>query len=124
MSKTHKTIFSDIDGCILFQGEHFLDVYNDKQYHNPKFLPGSKEKLLEWWTKGYRIVLTTGRPEYEHDRLAEMLSTNGVYFHKLVMDCGSGIRVLINDIPPDGLIKAVAVNINRDTGFETIGEEI
>jgi len=118
-----KTIFSDVDGVILKQPENFLDLYK-KVIINPfgDIIPESRDKLFEWYTKGHRIVLTTGRPEHERDIMTKYLMNNGVYFHQLVMDCGSGIRYLINDINPHDpeVMKAVAVNVERNKSLSGV----
>ena len=55
-----KTIFCDLDGTLV---EHS----NPIEVQNPnlvlRVLPGVHEKLTEWDTKGYHIVITTGRKE-------------------------------------------------------------
>lgn len=115
-----KTIFCDVDGVILKQPDSFLDLYK-KVVLNPygDVIPESRDKLFYWYTEGYRIVLTTGRPEHEHEIMSKYLMNNGVYFHKLVMDCGSGVRYLINDINPfePEVQKAQAINLTRNKGL-------
>lgn len=115
-----KTIFCDIDGCILVHPESFLSHYIKGS--EPKFLPGVREKLLDWYTDGYRIILTTGRPESERQKLTAFFAEKGVFFNQLIMDCGSGIRYLINDIDPLFPMrnKAVAINIERNEGIRGI----
>lgn len=115
-----KTIFSDVDGVILKQPDSFLDLYK-KVIMNPygDIILESRDKLFKWYTEGYRIVLTTGRPEHEHASLSKHLMNSGVYFHKLIMDCGSGVRYLINDINPSqpDVQKAVGINLIRNKGL-------
>ena len=115
-----RTIFSDVDGVILKQPESFLDLYK-KVILNPfgDVITESRDKLFKWYTQGYRIILTTGRPEHEHEALSKHLMTNGVYYHKLIMDCGSGIRYLINDIKPShpDVQGAVGINLIRNKGL-------
>jgi len=118
-----KTIFCDVDGVILKQPDSFLDLYK-KVILNPygDVIPESRDKLFNWYTQGHRIVLTTGRPEHEYETMSKYLMNNGIYFHKLVMDCGSGIRYLVNDINPHHpeTMKAVAVNVERNKSLSGV----
>ena len=85
-------------------------------------LPGVKEKLLDWFCKGYRIIITTGRPECQRQMMTEFLAKVGIYHNQLVLDCGAGIRYLINDIDPltAKTKKAVAVNLKRNEGISKL----
>ena len=50
------------------------------------------------------------------------LETLGVKYHQIVMDCGRGTRVVLNDMDPENPIeRAVGINFIRDGGFEPIG---
>ena len=115
-----KTIFCDVDGVILKQPDSFLDLYK-KVIMNPygDIIPESRDKLFKWYTEGHRIILTTGRPENEYGTMSKYLTDNGVYHHKLIMDCGSGIRYLVNDINPFSpeINKAVCINVTRNKGL-------
>ena len=115
-----KTIFCDIDGCIFRHEANFFDAIPPGI---PSPLPGVKEKLLDWHCKGYRIILTTGRPECMRPALEKSLADFHILYHQLLMDCGSGIRVLINDIDPKfpDNSKAVAINLERNKGIGGIG---
>ena len=108
------TIFCDIDGTIW---EHVVDPAGCMNEY-PKLLPGSVEKFLEWHRNGYRIILTTGRPEFLRSVTIETLQYHGIFFDQLVMDCGPGPRVLINDTETWDAPKAFAVNLNRNEGME------
>lgn len=118
-----KTIFCDVDGVILKQPEKFLDLYK-KVIINPfgDVIPESRDKLFEWYTKDYTVILTTGRPEQEREVMTNYLMNNGVYFHQLIMNCGSGIRYLVNDVNPHQpeTMKAVAVNVERNKSLSGV----
>lgn len=121
-----KTIFCDVDGCLLYHLDNFLGGYADNALPTVRFgyaIPGARETLLDWWVKGYKIILTTGRPENEYQFLKGYLDSIGFYFHKLIMECGSGLRVLVNDVVSDSVKdgegfnfvpKAKAENIKRN----------
>ncbi len=112
------TIFCDIDGCILTQYDDFL--YGIVHMVEP--LQGVKEKLLEWHCKGYKVILTTGRPGTMRQYLEAQLFSNGIIYDQLVMDCGSGVRYLVNDIDPKHptVSKALAINLLRNQGLGDI----
>jgi hypothetical protein len=111
------TYFCDIDGCILEQTENFFMGMTA-----PKFLPGTREKLLEWHVKGAKIILTTGRPETQRENLEKLFKDNQVFYDKLIMDCGCGVRILINDIDPrrPQQEKALSVNLTRNKGIGVV----
>lgn len=113
-----KTIFCDIDGCILVHPKNYLSTYKTE----PKYIPGSKEKLFEWYCLGYIIILTTGRPDHEAQKLKDMFARDGIFFHQLITNCGAGPRYLINDIDPlySTNAKAIGINIKRNKGLSTL----
>ncbi len=112
------TIFCDIDGVLLY---HDIDFTQTLQNERPSPLAGSRDKLREWHSKGYRIILTTGRPSVYREVTMKHLLNAGMIYDQLVMDCGSGIRHLINDSTmPEYPAKAVAHNVARNTGLTDI----
>ena len=121
---THRcppTIFSDIDGTMW---KHEYDIRHSMN-GTQRLLPGVFDKFLEWHRQGFKIILTTGRPEFLREETERQLRELGVFYNQLVMDCGPGPRVLINDM--DSKIddtkfraKAQAVNLIRDNGMEEL----
>lgn len=110
-----KTIFCDIDGCILFHGINYIEEAYSLE---PQILPGSKEKLFNWYCYGHNIILTTGRPEHERSKLENLFSKHGIFYHQLIMNCGANARYLINDRDPKIFTnKAFAINLKRNTGL-------
>jgi hypothetical protein len=116
-----KTIFLDFDGCIVTHSENYLNDH-DKILDISNLIPGSKEKIFEWYCKGYKIIITTGRPECQRSMMTEFLAKAGIYCNQLVLDCGAGVRCLVNDIDPvkPDLIKALAFNIKRNDGLSKV----
>ena len=128
------TIFSDIDGTIW---KHEYDIRHSMN-GTQRLLPGVFDKFLEWHRQGFKIILTTGRPEFLREETERQLRELGVFYNQLVMDCGPGPRILINDTEerPDetkftpldareldlrrGRAKAQAVNLIRDHGMEEL----
>jgi len=121
---THRcppTIFSDIDGTIWGHDNDVMRSLNGKQ----KLLPGVFDNFLDWHRQGWRIFLTTGRPEALREATELQLRQLGIFYTQLVMDCGPGPRVLINDMESrvDDIkfsAKAQAVNLIRDEGMDNL----
>ena len=118
-----KTVFCDIDGVIFEHPENFLDLYNDVPgYPIGSPIPGSKEKILEWFCLGYKIIFTTGRPESEYNIIWKALTDHGFYFDQLIMNCGADQRFVINDINPlePERQKAFGINTIRNYGLKDV----
>lgn len=118
-----KTIFCDIDGCILPYSIHYLDPEVRQQALDGKVrgLPGSVQKINEWYRKGYHIVFTTARDECDRFMTELQLTDVGVRWNQLVMGVGNGQRYLINDSNPeiDGTM-AQAIEVTRNIGLKDV----
>jgi len=77
----------------------------------------------EQYKSGAVIIITTARPESYRNYTIGELEKIGVLYHQLVMDCGRGTRVILNDKDPENpeLDRAVGINLTRNMGFSTIG---
>jgi hypothetical protein len=106
----------DIDGTLC---KYDLDVI--KGFKDMTLLPGVLGKLDEWNSKGYQIILTTGRLA-SRERTIEQLEKAGIIYDQLVTDIGGGKRILINDTKPDGTLTAAAYNLPRNKGIANINE--
>ena len=112
-----KTIFCDIDGTLVrFPDtvEGFKDLPKGKA--PLEALPGTLDKLWEWETQGFRIILTTGRKESMRFTTERQLREVGIFWDQLIMGLGPGKRYLINDIN-NGSDTAYAVNVERNGGI-------
>mgnify|MGYP003134790492 FL=1 len=124
--KAPKTIFCDIDGTIIKHPNHdgnerLYDI--PKPAHNAEALPGTLMKLWQWESKGYHIILTTGRKESMRKTTEDQLRRLGIFWDHLIMGLGSGQRYLINDLEPGTNVNtANAINLERDAGIGTIKE--
>mgnify|MGYP001566525066 CR=1 FL=1 len=115
-SKTRpKTIFCDIDGCLLRHSGDMSSVILGA----PELLPGVQEKFNEWDGNGYNIILTTGRKESSRAHTEQQLRNFGLFWNQLIMGIGGGERVLINDVKPynPDVPTAIAINLKRDVGL-------
>ena len=121
-----KTIFCDIDGCILEHGvtgvSDCWSYYDEDSDLKPITLPGVKEKFDEWCTNHFRVILVTGRPEcMRQDTIYRLQMIKGVWWNQLVMDVGHGPRYLINDMKEnDTKLSAFAINIKRNAGLKDV----
>jgi hydroxymethylpyrimidine pyrophosphatase-like HAD family hydrolase len=112
-----KTIICDIDGTLV---KHNIPAFNTSSDIKLELLPGTLEKLSEWDTKGYNIILITGRRESMRMATEKQLSELGIFYDHLIMGVGGGCRVLINDKKPDGKETAFSISPNRNEGIKNI----
>ena len=108
------TIFLDIDGTIV---KH-QPTTSTTAINPPTLLEGTLEKIDEWDKKGYRVILTTGRKESMRELTEKQLKSLNIYYDQLIMSCGCGPRLLIND-EKDGE-TAFAITLKRDYGIKDI----
>jgi NDP-sugar pyrophosphorylase family protein len=110
-----KSIFIDIDGTILKHMHTISDVYKEEAV----VLPGVIEKLNEWDSQGYKIILTTARKESTREHTEAQLRKFGIAWDYLIMGVG-GRRYLINDkLSATDADRAVSINVVTNDGFKT-----
>ena len=111
-----KTIFCDIDGCILKHQGNTKDIQQKCE-----LLPGVLETFVGWIRKGYTIILTTGRKESMRRGIEGQLRSTGISYDLLIMGLPRGQRVVINDIKPESKEPTAAcVNVERNEGLENV----
>jgi hypothetical protein len=107
------TVFCDLDGTVV--------VHQDQPTAETalRLLDGAVERLADWVSVGYRVVLTTARPSEQAEALENLLRQAGVPFHDLIVGLPSGPRYLINDRKPSKILtaQAVAREVDRDVGI-------
>jgi hypothetical protein len=119
MSKVIKnpTFFVDIDGTLV--------VYRKFNELSTAILTPIVEVvdyINEQYNSGAVIIITTARPSTYELMTKQELETIGVKYHQLVMDCGRGTRVILNDKDPEqpDIERAVGINLQRNMGFKTL----
>ena len=118
MGNKPKTIFCDLDGTLV-KHSNPIDVQNPNL--ELEVLPGTHERLIEWDTKGYYIVITTGRKESAREATVKQLSKAGIIYDQLILGFGGGDRILINDRKGDGINDtAFAINVTRNGGVKDV----
>ena len=124
-----KTIFCDIDGTLITHVNSGISAQVPPemlsssllQYPDigtgiwPGLLPGTLEKLNEWQRKGYRIILTTGRPVSMRAATERQLQSFGIFWDDLIMGLPNGQRVVINDLKAGVTTDDACLNVDRQT---------
>jgi hydroxymethylpyrimidine pyrophosphatase-like HAD family hydrolase len=119
MSKVIKnpTLFVDIDGTLVKYRK-----FNELSESVLTPIQDVVDFVNEQYYNGAIIIITTARPSSYNLFTKQELEKIGVRYHQLVMDCGRGTRVVLNDMDPENPIqRAVGINFVRDGGFEPIG---
>ena len=112
-----KTIICDIDGVLIKHKNEGLS----KQLGYVDLLEDTISKMTEWDSKGYNIILITGRRESQRRKTEKQLDLFGIFYDQLIMGVGGGDRVIINDRKPnDERNTAYAVNLNRNEGIKNV----
>lgn len=109
-----KTIFCDIDGTLVKHNKPHVCANENTEL---ELLPNVLEKLTEWDSKGYHIILVTGRKEGMREVTESQLKKLGIFYDKLIMGVGGGVRIIINDNKPDGTKTAEAITLERNCGI-------
>ena len=119
MTNKSKTIFCDLDGTLIkHSGNPCLTTRLD---YEMEVLPGTHTKLREWDSKGYYIILTTGRKESMREATENQLQRAGIFYDQLVMGFGGANRYIINDRKPDSKEDTTfAINIDRNKGIKDV----
>ena len=113
-----KTIFCDLDGTLV-KHSNAIDIQNPNL--ELEVLSGVYKRLREWDTKGYHIVITTGRKESARNATIKQLQRAGIVYDQLVMGFGGGDRILINDRKLNSdRNTAMVINLDRDTGISDL----
>lgn len=104
-----KTWVFDLDGTLM--------EYNNALRDEPDaLLPGVKEMLDS--IKDDFIILVSARPKRLIPETEVFLKRNGIRYDQLILGLPRGERILVNDKKPDVDVTAIALNVERDEGFE------
>jgi hydroxymethylpyrimidine pyrophosphatase-like HAD family hydrolase len=118
MKNKSKTIFCDLDGTLVKHS-------NPVEIQNPdlelEVLPGTHDKLREWDSMGYHIIITTGRKESSREATIKQMQRAGINYDQLIMGFGGAVRYLINDRKPNNeLDTAHSINLDRNKGIKSV----
>lgn len=106
ISPMPKTWILDLDGTLLVHDGPYI-IGKDM------FLPGARE-FLDSIPKRDMIIFLTARSDYEKPHTMRFLKDNNIRYDHIIFNAGEGERIMINDMKPDGLVTAYAVNTQRD----------
>jgi hypothetical protein len=119
MSKVIKnpTYFVDIDGTIV-KYRKFSELGQTK----PEPIQDVIDYLNEQFTNGAVIIVTTARPDNYRLITEHELNVIGLKHNQIIMNCGRGSRIILNDLDPDNLEipRAVGINLKRNEGLKDI----
>lgn len=117
MSDMKKTLFIDIDGCLIkHNGNLTKQIKSEVQ-----LLPGVIEKLNKWEAEGHKIILTTGRKESMKELTIRQLESVGIFYDQLIMGINRGERIIINDKKPNNdMCVASVIEIPRNVGLKNV----
>jgi hypothetical protein len=119
MSKIIKnpTLFVDIDGTIVKYRK-----FSELEESIPEPIQDVIDYINGHHSNGAIIIITTARPEKYRLFTEKELTTIGLKWNQLVMDCGRGTRVVLNDIDPKSpeIKRAVGINLVRNCGLSNI----
>ena len=111
-----RTIILDIDGTLI---EHKGTLSKATSEYDPteRAIEGTIEKIDEWESKGYNVILMSGRKESSRLFTEMQLANMNIFYDQLIMGVGGGVRHLVNDKKPDGTLTAFAHNLTRNEGI-------
>jgi hypothetical protein len=107
-----KTIFCDIDGCLVKNGGEMFDP----EWGTAEALPNNIATINRFYDTGkVKVILTTARPSSIKTETEQQLSKFGVRYHFIVFDLPHARRFLVNDFAESNPYpSAVAINLKRD----------
>jgi hypothetical protein len=111
------TLFVDIDGTIVKYRK-----FSELNESTPTPIQDVIDFVNGHFDSGAVIIITTARPDLYREFTENELNTLGVNYHQIVMNCGRGTRVVLNDIDPNKpeLPRAIGLNLERDCGLDNI----
>jgi hydroxymethylpyrimidine pyrophosphatase-like HAD family hydrolase len=118
MSKVIKnpTLFVDIDGTLV-EYRKFSEL--SESILTP--IQDVIDFVNNHYDNGSVVMITTARPSTYELFTKQELEKIGVKYHQLIMDCGRGTRVILNDKDPENPIdRAVGINLDRNGGLNNV----
>lgn len=113
------TLFLDIDGCLFEEDNkdptHFRELLAGRKA--PVVLPGVLDFLEKWVHEGNKLIFTTGRAEPFRAITMRQLDALSLPYDQLIMNVGTGVRILVNNNSKDGSVKAKAIAIETNGDF-------
>jgi hypothetical protein len=110
------TYFVDIDGTIAKYRN-----FNELGQTKPEPIQDVIDYVNDEFNNGAIIIITTARPDSYRLLTEHELELLNVKYHKIIMNCGRGSRIILNDLDPDNLEipRAVGINLKRNEGLKS-----
>ena len=109
-SLSHTWIF-DLDGTLV--------KHNGYLGAGDELLTGVRD-FVRSIPENDEIIILTARKESQREDTCLFLDEMGLRYDRIVFDVPHGERILVNDIKPEGLHTAIAVNLERDFGLDGV----
>jgi hypothetical protein len=109
LSALAKTWILDIDGTLVKHKGH---------KNGGDALLGGVKEFFDALSPDDKVILLTAREGEHLENLKIFLSANNIRYDHLLCDMPFGERILVNDIKPNGLKTAYAINKTRDEAFD------
>lgn len=107
-----QTYFLDIDGVLLV---HYGSLGAQLADENLSMITKTRKFLDTIEKNGAKIVLTTGRRNSTRKQTEDQLRKLNIFYDELVMGCGRGERIVVNDLKPNSNMKtAFSFTPNRN----------
>ena len=109
------TLFVDIDGTII-KYRNFNELGD---YLSAEPIQDVIDFINDHYDSGSVIIITTARPSDYEILTKQELEKVGIKYHQIVMNCGRGTRVVLNDIDPKSpeIKRAIGLNLQRNGGI-------
>jgi hypothetical protein len=113
----NSTFFVDLDGTLIKYRE-FSEIGKTP----PEPIQDVIDYVNEQFTNGAVIIVTTARPDDYRMTTEHELNSLGILHHKILMNCGRGSRIILNDLDPKSpeTPRAIGINLKRDEGLTNI----
>jgi len=113
-----KTIFCDLDGTLV---KHSNPIVIQNPDYELEVLPGTHDRLREWDSNGYAVIITTGRKESSREATIKQMQRAGINYDHLIMGFGGGCRYIINDTKPNSDDDTCfSINVKRNGGISDV----
>lgn len=110
-----------MDGTLVYQPLLEKRNFLEELVQVGQALPGAVDRLKKWRVEGNKVVITTARPWVFEELTRLELDYCDLEYDLLIMDCGTGPRLVINNFQPDSTVPmARSANVDVNSGIDDI----
>ena len=106
VSSLNKTWILDLDGTIVKHNGYLIDGVDT-------LLPDIEKFLSQMNDNDFVVIVTARRIEYR-EQTEQFLREHNIRYDAIIWNTPNGERILVNDIKPNGLHTAIAINTVRN----------